>query len=75
MVRAHFDDQGIFDSGETVFYSRRDTHKTAFAEMEKLCRERFEQFGTAGKAGKIKATPLRDMAARYKKGELAPTIH
>jgi fructose-bisphosphate aldolase class II len=55
-------------------FDPRNFNKPAYAEMEKLCKSRLEQFGTAGWAPKIKVTPLRDMAARYKKGELDPAI-
>jgi fructose-bisphosphate aldolase class II len=55
-------------------FDPRNFNKPAYAAMEKLCKERFEQFGTAGQAGKIRPTPLRDMAARYRSGELDPKI-
>ena len=42
----------------------------AMAELEALCRDRFERFGTAGKAGAITPVPLDDMAARYAGGTL-----
>ena len=42
--------------------------------MRKVCVQRFEEFGTAGHAGKIKAIPLSAMAKRYAAGELAPKI-
>jgi fructose-bisphosphate aldolase class II len=41
-------------------------------EMEKLCRDRFERFGTAGNATKIKVISMDDMAARYLSGKLDP---
>ena len=44
----------------------------AMAEMEKLCRDRFERFGTAGHAGKIKVISMDDMALRYASGKLDP---
>ncbi len=37
----------------------------AMDEMEKLCLDRFERFGTAGNADKIKIIPMDDMAKRY----------
>jgi fructose-bisphosphate aldolase class II len=46
----------------------------AMAAMKKLCIERFEAFGTAGNAGKIKVVSLAEMAKRYKSGSLAPKI-
>jgi fructose-bisphosphate aldolase class II len=42
--------------------------------MQKICKERFEQFGTAGNAAKIRVVPLADMAKRYTAGELDPRI-
>ena len=42
----------------------------AMDEMEKLVLDRFERFGTAGQAGKIKPIDLDDMAKRYADGSL-----
>jgi len=42
----------------------------AMDEMEKLCLDRFERFGTAGNAGKIKVIAQDDMARRYADGTL-----
>ncbi len=46
--------------------------KPAMDAMRDLCRDRFEAFGTAGKASKIKVISQDDMAARYAKGLLDP---
>ena len=48
--------------------------KPAMDAMRDLCRERFEQFGTAGQAHKIKVLPLSEMAKRYRSGSLDPRI-
>ena len=41
--------------------------------MMKVCKQRYEQFGAAGMASKIKrALPLSEMAKRYASGELDP---
>lgn len=48
--------------------------KPAIAAMQKVCEERFQQFGTAGNASKIKLIPLAEMAKRYASGELDPRI-
>jgi fructose-bisphosphate aldolase, class II len=41
--------------------------------MVKLCKLRVQEFGTAGKASKIKKIiPLAEMAKRYASGELDP---
>ena len=44
----------------------------AMEEMQKLCEDRFERFGTAGNASKIKPIDLDDMAKRYAAGSLDP---
>ena len=46
----------------------------ALKAMEDLCRDRFEQFGTAGNAAKIKPISLADMAQAYAAGELDPKL-
>ncbi|MCI2399888.1 class II fructose-bisphosphate aldolase [Aliiroseovarius subalbicans] len=46
----------------------------AMDEMETLCRDRFERFGTAGNAHKITVIDIDDMAARYASGDLDPRI-
>src|SRR5229473_414971 len=48
--------------------------KPAMDSMRDLCRERFEQFGTAGHGSKIKVIPLAEMAKRYRSGALDPRI-
>ena len=42
--------------------------------MRDLCKERFELFGAAGQAPKIRVIPLSEMARRYASGELDPQI-
>ena len=44
--------------------------KPAMDAMRDLCRDRFEAFGTAGNAHKIRVIPMDDMARRYKAGTL-----
>ena len=48
--------------------------KPAMDAMTRLCRHRFEQFGTAGNASKIKVIPLSAMAKAYAAGTLDPKI-
>jgi len=48
--------------------------KPAMDAMRELCRERFEQFGAAGHASRIKVLSLAAMAQRYRSGELEPRI-
>ncbi len=44
----------------------RKTYQAARDAMQALCQARYEAFGSAGHAGKIKAVPLREMLTRYK---------
>jgi fructose-bisphosphate aldolase, class II len=46
--------------------------KPAMEAMTKLCRQRLEEFGTAGQAAKIKVLSTSAMAKRYASGELDP---
>ncbi|WP_343079471.1 class II fructose-bisphosphate aldolase [Ostreiculturibacter nitratireducens] len=46
----------------------------AMKELEALCKDRFERFGTAGHASRIKAISIDDMARRYASGALDPRI-
>ena len=48
--------------------------KPAIQAMQKICKDRYEAFGTAGQASKIKVLPVAEMAKRYAKGELDPKI-
>jgi fructose-bisphosphate aldolase class II len=41
--------------------------------MASICRARFEAFGTAGQASKIKIIPMAEMARRYASGSLNPS--
>jgi len=56
-------------------FDPRDYLKPAMAAAKRICRERYEQFGCAGMASKIKPVPLDRMAAKYKTGELKPIVH
>lgn len=48
--------------------------KPSMDAMRVLCRDRFERFGTAGNASKIRVISMDDMAKRYAAGKLAPQI-
>jgi fructose-bisphosphate aldolase class II len=43
--------------------------------MKAICKARYEQFNTAGKASKIKPIGFDAMVARYAKGELDPKVN
>jgi fructose-bisphosphate aldolase class II len=55
-------------------FDPREYLKPAREAAKKVCLARYEQFGTAGHASKIKAIPLSDMAARYASGELKQLV-
>ncbi|GAA0229476.1 MAG TPA: class II fructose-bisphosphate aldolase [Burkholderiaceae bacterium] len=55
-------------------FDPREYLKPAREAAKKICLARYEQFGTAGHASKIKAIPLSDMAARYAAGELKQLV-
>src|SRR6201986_4106066 len=58
------------DPGE---FDPRKYLKPAMEAMAKLCKQRLEEFNTAGQAGKIKKVlTTAEMAKRYAAGELAP---
>jgi len=48
--------------------------KAATVAAKSVCKDRFEAFGSAGQASKIKVISLEAMAIRYAKGELAAVI-
>lgn len=48
--------------------------KPSMDAMRTLCRDRFERFGTAGNASKIRVISMDDMAKRYAAGKLDPQI-
>ncbi|MGN6772595.1 MAG: class II fructose-bisphosphate aldolase [Rhizobiaceae bacterium] len=48
--------------------------KPAMDALRNLCRDRFERFGTAGNASKIKVVAMDEMAKRYAVGKLNPEI-
>jgi len=45
------------------------------AAMKDICKARYEAFGTAGNAGKIRVRSLADMQRAYDAGELQPEVH
>jgi fructose-bisphosphate aldolase class II len=48
--------------------------KPAMEAMRAVCRQRFEEFGAAGRASQIRPLSTAQMARRYAAGELAPKI-
>ena len=56
-------------------FDPRDYLKPAREAAKKICIERYQQFGAAGKASLIKAVSLNDIAKRYQSGALAQMVH
>jgi fructose-bisphosphate aldolase class II len=56
-------------------FDPRDYLKPATAAAKAVCKERYQQFGCAGMAAKIKPMPLDRMAAKYKAGELRQIVN
>jgi fructose-bisphosphate aldolase class II len=55
-------------------FDLRNFLKPAMAALEDLCARRFEDFGAAGQASRIKPLPLSEMARRYRSGALVPHV-
>ena len=55
-------------------FDPRKFMQPAMDALKQLCVDRYEAFGTAGQASKIKPFSLAQMAKRYSKGELDPTV-
>jgi fructose-bisphosphate aldolase class II len=49
--------------------------KAATSAAKKVVKDRFESFGCAGQASKIKALHLDHMASLYQKGSLRAKVH
>jgi fructose-bisphosphate aldolase class II len=56
-------------------FDPREYLKPAMAAAKKVCAQRYQQFGCAGMASKIKPVALDKMAARYKSGELKQVVN
>jgi fructose-bisphosphate aldolase class II len=55
-------------------FDPRKFFQAATQAMADICKARYEAFGSAGMASKIKAVSLEDMFGRYASGELDPTV-
>ncbi len=56
-------------------FDPRDFLKPARAAAKKICIERYQQFGSAGQASKIKPIGMSVMADKYAKGELNAIVN
>jgi len=55
-------------------FDPRDYLKPAREAAKAICKARYEQFGCAGQASKIKPVALEAMASRYQSGALAQVV-
>ncbi len=56
-------------------FDPRKFFKDATAAAKGICKARFEAFGCAGQAARIKPVALDALAVKYRKGELAPKVN
>jgi fructose-bisphosphate aldolase class II len=56
-------------------FDPRAFFKVATAAAKGICQARFEAFGSAGQASKIRVVPMDTMAAKYAKGELRAVVN
>jgi fructose-bisphosphate aldolase class II len=63
-----------FLAENTANFDPRKFLKEATKAMSGICKDRYEAFGCAGQAAKIKPISLEAMQARYASGELDPQI-
>ena len=63
----------MFESPEE--FDPRVFFKAAIISAQQVCKDRFEAFGSAGKASQIKVIPMDVMAIRYTTGELNPVVY
>ena len=64
----------FFDANRSEFDPRKYLKET-MAAMRDICVARYEAFGTAGNAPRIKPISLEEMYQRYGRGELDPKVH
>ncbi len=56
-------------------FDPRKSLKDAMVAARGVCKQRYQEFGCAGMASKLRPVALDDMAERYAKGALDPVIH
>lgn len=63
-----------FMTKDPAEFDPRKYLKESITAMRDICIQRYEAFGTAGQAHKIKVASLEKMSDRYAKGELKQSI-
>jgi fructose-bisphosphate aldolase class II len=56
-------------------FDPREYLKPAREAAKAVCRQRYQQFGCAGQASKLRPIGLESMAQRYRSGELSQQVH
>jgi fructose-bisphosphate aldolase class II len=56
-------------------FDAREWLKPAREAAKQICKQRYQQFGCEGQAGKIKGDSLKVVAGKYAKGELAQVVN
>jgi len=64
-----------FLAQNTAEFDPRKYLKESIKAMSEICVARYEAFGTAGNASKVRVIGLEDMAARYERGELDAKVN
>lgn len=63
----------MFESPEE--FDPRAFFRVAISAAQKICKERFDAFGSSGRASQIKPIAMDAMAVRYAKGELNSIVN
>ena len=56
-------------------FDPREYLKPAKEAAKRICKQRYQEFGCEGQAGRIAAVPLAKMALKYQTGELSQHVH
>jgi fructose-bisphosphate aldolase class II len=67
--------QFLMQAENAANFDPRKFLKASTTAMQMICQARYEAFGSAGHASKIKAVSLTDMVGRYASGALNTTTH
>ena len=67
--------QFLTDEKNAAVFDPRKFYKEATKAMQIICQSRYEAFGSAGHASRIKPISLHDMVERYRSGELTPKLN
>lgn len=67
--------QFLADESKASVFDPRKFYQAATAAMQQICEARYQAFGCAGHASRIKVVPLSEMVARYQAGEYRPKLN